>query len=107
LAALKKSLEEKGEFIHYDGKEMILPPVIIIKLADVPEHKSMLQIITEAIGFEKQAEKIYADLADQVTHPQGQKLFVRLAKEERHHYDILTDAFWSLNQTGEWKWSHP
>jgi len=107
LTALEKSLREKGEFIQYDGKVMILPPVIIIRLADVPEHKSMLQIISEAMGFEQQAEKIYADLAAQVTHPQGHKLFTRLASDERHHYDILKDAFWSLNQTGKWEWSHP
>ncbi len=67
----------------------------------------MLDIISEAMKLEKKAEKIYSDLAAQLTDPQGHQMFSRLSKEERHHYDILSEAFWSLNQTGVWKWSPP
>jgi len=107
LTDLERSLEEKGDFISYEGKELILPPVLEIKFTEKPDSKSMLEIISEAMKLEKKAEKTYADLAAQLSDPQGHKMFIRFSKEERNHYDILEEAFWSLNQTGVWKWSHP
>lgn len=105
LTALEKSLQEKGNFIDYQGKELLLPPVLELKFTDVPEHQSLLDIIYAAIQAEKQAEKAYAKLASQVTHPLGHKMFLRLSREERNHFNILGEAFWSLNQTGLWNWS--
>ena len=107
LTALEKSLEEKGDFINYEGKEFVLPPIIEVKFAEEPDRKSMVQIIAEAMELEKQAEKAYADLAAQLTDPQGHKMFIRLSEEERNHYEILREAYWSLNQTGVWKWTRP
>jgi rubrerythrin len=107
ITALEKSLAEKGDFIHYEGKEFVLPPVLEIRFTEELEQKSILQIISEAIKFEKQSEKAYADLAEQLSDPQGRDMFIRLSKEERKHFDILTEAFWSINQTGVWKWSPP
>ena len=107
LAALEKSLEEKGDFINYEGKEFILPPILEIKFAEEPDQKSVVQIISEAMKLESQAEKAYTDLAAQLTDPRGHQMFIKLAEEERKHYDILSEAYWSLNQTGVWKWSQP
>jgi rubrerythrin len=107
LTALEKSLEESGQFINYQGKALILPPRLEIKFADEPERKSLMEIITEARKLEKKAEKAYADLADQLADPQGHAMFTKLSEEEHMHYLILSDAFWSLNQTGVWKYPRP
>ena len=105
LTDLEKSLEEKGNFIRYEGKEFSLPPTFEIKAAQEPNQKSVMKIIYEAIDLEKQAEKAYADLADQLTDPQGHEMFIRLSEEEHNHRRILTEASWSLNDSGVWKWS--
>jgi beta-galactosidase/beta-glucuronidase len=107
LAALEKSLEEKGEFINYEGKDLILPPTLEIKFTEEPDKKSMVEIISEAMKLEKQAEKAYADLAVQLTDPDGHQMFIKFAQEERKHYEILAEAYWSINQTGTWTWSNP
>ena len=66
-----------------------------------------MEIITEAKKIEQQAEKAYSDLAEQLDDPQGHAMFVKLSEEEHMHYLILSDAFWSLNQTTTWKYSRP
>ncbi len=104
IAALEKSLEEKGDFINYEGKEFPLPPVFEIKAAKEPNKKSIMQIITEAMELEEQSEKAYAKLAAQITDPKGHEMFIRLSEEEHNQYRILMKAYWSLNQTGVWKW---
>jgi rubrerythrin len=105
LSILEKSLEEKGDFINYEGKEFPLPQILEIKVAKETNRKSVMDIISAARDLEKQAEKAYADLAAQLTDPVGRKMFIRLSEEEHNHYRILTDAYWSLNDTGVWKWS--
>jgi rubrerythrin len=107
LSALEESLQKKGGFIDYAGKEFILPPVLEIKFTEEPEHKSLLDIMDEAMKTERVAEQAYADLAAQLSDPLGRKMFTKLAQEEHNHYEILGKAFWSLNQTGVWKWSQP
>jgi rubrerythrin len=107
LTALEKSLEESGQFINYVGKEFILPPRLEIKFVDEPGRKSIMEIITEARKVETTAEKAYANLAAQLDDPQGHAMFVRLSEEEHKHYEILTDAFWSLNQTASWTYTRP
>ena len=105
LTALEKSLEEKGDFINYEGKEFPLPPTFEIKAAEEPNQKTLMEIISEAKELEKQTEKAYADLADQITDPQGHEMFSRLSEEEHDHYRILSEAYWTLNNLGVWKWS--
>ena len=105
LAALEKSLQEEGGFIPYEGKEFILPPVLELKFLDEPGSKSLMHIISDAKNLEKQAQMAYADLAAQLTDPQGRDMFLKLAGEEQMHYEILSEAYWSLNETGVWKWS--
>jgi rubrerythrin len=104
ITALEKSLVEKGDFINYEGKEFPLPPIFEIKAAEEPNKKSTMQVITEAMELEQQAEKAYADLAAQLTDPQGHNMFIKLSEEEHNHYRILTRAYKSLKDTGAWKW---
>jgi rubrerythrin len=103
LAALEKSLEKKGDFIDYEGKEFPLPPTFEIKAAEEPNQKSVIQIIFEAIELERQMQNAYADLAAQITDPKGHKMFSKLSEEEHKHYIILLEAKWSLNNFGVWK----
>jgi rubrerythrin len=105
LTALEKSLLEKGEYIKYKGKSFPLPPKFEVKAAEESDQKSVMQIISEAMQLEKQAEKAYADLADQIDQPQGRQMFLRLSEEEHNHYRILSEAYWTLNDFGTWKWS--
>ena len=107
LTALEKSLQESGKYINYEGKALILPPRLEIKFAETPEHKSLMDIITESKKIEQIAEKTYADLADQLEDPQGHAMFVKLSEEEHNHYVILSDAYWSLNQNAVWKYTRP
>ncbi len=107
ITALEKSIQEKGDFIDYEGKEFVLPPKLELKFTEEPYQKSLLQIIIEAMKLEKQAEKAYTDLAAQLTDPMGHKMFIRLSSEEHKHYEILSDAYDSLSQSGVWQWSRP
>ena len=107
LTELEKSLEESGKFINYEGKAFILPPRLEIKFAEMPESRSLMDIITESKKIEQIAEKTYTDLADQLEDPQGHAMFVKLSEEEHKHYLILSDAYWSLNQNSVWKYTRP
>jgi rubrerythrin len=107
LTALETSLEEKGDFINYEGKEFPLPPIFEIKAAQEPSTKSVMTIISTAMDLELQAEKAYADLAAQTTDPRGHEMFSRLSEEEHKHYRLLLDAYWTLNNLGTWTWSRP
>jgi rubrerythrin len=105
LIILEKSLMETGEYINYKGKAFPLPPKFEIKAAEEPNQKSVMKIISDAIELEKEAEKAYANLAAQLTdYPEGRRMFLRLSEEEHNHYRILTEAYWSLNDLGVWKW---
>lgn len=104
LTVLIKSLEESGRYIDYKGKEFPLPPVFDIKTSQEPNKKSVMQIITEALELEKLAEKTYVDLSESIEDEEGWAMFARLAKEEHKHFLILSKAYWSINNTGFWKW---
>ena len=104
LTTLVKALEEEDEFINYEGREFPLPPIFEIKAAEEPNKKSVITIISQAIELEKQAEKAYSDLANQITDPRGHKMFNRLSEEEYKHYLILIEAYWTVTNLGVWKW---
>jgi rubrerythrin len=107
LTALEKSLQESGEFIQYEGKEFPLPPVFEIEAAKEPDKKSAMQVITEARELETQMQNAYTSLAAQAPEGRGKDMFNKLAEEEHKHFLILTAAWWSMNDTGEWKWTRP
>jgi rubrerythrin len=105
LTALEKSILDSGNFISYEGRAFPLPPKFDINSAEDPEKKSVMRIITEAIELERTSEKAYTDLAAQVSDPYGHRMFLRLSEEEHNHYRILTEAYWTLNDLGIWKWT--
>ena len=107
LTALEKSLAASGEFINYQGREFPQPPVLEVKAANEPNAKSLMTIITQAIDLEKEAEKAYADLANSTTDPRGHDMFTQLSEEEHKHFRLLTDAYWTLSNFGEWKYIQP
>lgn len=107
LTGLEKSLQESGKYIQYEGKEFPLPPTFTIKAAQDPDKKSAMQIITEAKELEKQAQSIYASMAGECPDQQGRDMFTKLSAEEGMHFKILSEAYWSLNNSGQWKWSRP
>jgi rubrerythrin len=106
LAALEQSLLEKDDFIYYEGKTFPLPPTIEPKPVEDPQHQTTVNIISEAMELEKQAEKAYSDLAGEITDPKGHEMFRKLSEEEHNHYRILNEAYWNLNNFRIWKWSH-
>jgi rubrerythrin len=107
ISALEKSLMEEGKFINYEGKDFPLPPVFEVKAAEEPSKKSLMTILSQAIGLEEEAKAAYADLAEQVTDPQGRQMFTKLAAEEYGHYRILIEAYWTVSNFGVWKWARP
>jgi rubrerythrin len=107
ITALETTLEKDGDYIYYEGKEFLLPPVIAPKAVEEPQQQSVINIISKAVELEKEAEKAYADIAAQITDPQGYAMFRKLSEEEHKHYRILTDVYWNLTNFKAWKWSQP
>jgi rubrerythrin len=107
LTALEKSLIETGKFINYEGKEFPLPPIFEVKAAVEPGKKSLMTIITQAIGLEETAKKTYAELADEIDDPLGKEMFKKLSAEEYGHYKVLVEAYWTVSNFGVWKWVRP
>jgi len=104
LTELQKSLAGDGAFIEYNSEH--IPAVESGKKEKLSEdHRmSLMQIITMALENEANAKSAYEDLANQTDDPAGKAMFQQLADEEDHHHGILKSAYWSLNQTGEWRW---
>lgn len=107
LSALETSLDETGDFFNYEGKEFPTPPIFEIKAAQEPNMKSVMKIISEAMGLEKEAEQEYANLALQAEDPQSYEMFRKISAEENIHWRILLDAYWTLTNLGTWTWSSP
>ena len=105
LSILEKNLELKGEFIVYEGREFPLPPTVAPKAVEEPQKQTAIQIVIKAMELEKQAEKAYADLAEQITDPQGHAMFRRLAEEEHKHLQFLGEAYWNMSNFQTWKWA--
>lgn len=104
LSNLEKSIEESGQFIDYEGREFLLPPIFEIKASEDPKNKSVITIISQAIELEKQAERVYSNMAVRISDPRGHSMFSRLAEEEHQHYKILREAYWTVTNLGTWKW---
>jgi rubrerythrin len=102
LTELENSLRDKGKFIEYPGTEFVVPPGMEIKLPELPDKPALMKIVNEAVDLESRAERAYSKLADMTTDRAGRDMFVRLAAEERKHFVILKDVYWTLNNLGEW-----
>lgn len=102
LTALEESLKAKGGFIKYTGTDFVIPPNLVIKMSEIPDQPSIMNIISAAVELETRAEKAYNGLAELTTDPQGYDMFRKLAEEEHKHFRILKDVFWTLTNLGEW-----
>ena len=107
ISELETTLEETGEYIHYEGREFPQPPVFEINAAQEPNKKSVMSIISGAMELEKETEKAYADLAFQSVDQRGHAMFNKLSEEEHIHFRLLEEAYWTLNNMGTWKWTRP
>ena len=104
LTELQKSLTNSGSFIEYNSDAV--PPIESgdkTKLSDKVKM-SLMEIVALALENEAKAKVAYDELANQTDDPAGKAMFQQLADEEDHHHGILKSAYWSLNQTGEWRW---
>jgi len=105
LRTLLKSLEEKGEWIIYEGvnfKKMPIPLKV-----DKPKGRDQLtdmDAIKMAIREEKKAQAYYRSMAELTKDPRGKDMYKRLANEEALHEKVLNDQFYSLRNTGFWSW---
>ena len=107
FSALVISLQKKQHFTKFEGREFVLPPILERNIVKEPAHKSLMQIISDAMEIEKQTEKALDEIGDQIPGSQGRRFFNKLSEEEHKNYHILSEAFRTLNQSGIWKWSHP
>jgi len=107
LEALEKSLQEKGEYIQYEGRKFEVPPLFLYAITPENNKQSVMSIITAALDLETRAERAYAELAEQLADKQGKAMFTRLSQEEHNHYRILSNAYWNLNNLGVWGWEKP
>jgi rubrerythrin len=105
LKELLKSLQEKGEWILYEGTS--LKKKIISLKTQKPKGQEQLTDIDAlkiAIREEKKAQARYRSMAELTKDPRGRDMYKRLANEEALHEKLLNDQFYSLHNTGLWSW---
>jgi len=102
LSALEDSLRDKGAFIRYEEKELNVSAVSSILNGKEENPKSVVDILSMAMDIEVEAQKRYKSLQQQTNDPDGKDMFKKLAGEEAQHYKYLNDAYWALNQRGDW-----
>ena len=102
LIELENSLREKGTYIRYEGKKVVVPEASSILDNREDKPKSVLSILNMALEVEVDAKKRYITLAGQTTDPDGKAMFETLAEEESNHWALLNDVFWSVNNQGLW-----
>ncbi|MDI6763636.1 MAG: ferritin family protein [Thermodesulfobacteriota bacterium] len=105
LKGLLKSLEEKGEWILYEGKSFQEKKIPL--KAEKPkgqEQLTDLDALKIAIREEKKARAYYRSMAELTKDPRGKDMYKRLASEEELHEKLLNDQYYSLHNTGIWSW---
>jgi len=105
LKELLKSLQEKGEWILYEGTS--LKKKIISLKAQKPKGEEQLtdmDALKIAIREEKKSQAYYRSMAELTKGPLGRDMYKRLANEEALHERLLNDQYYSLHNTGLWSW---
>ncbi|OGP80015.1 MAG: hypothetical protein A2V86_09795 [Deltaproteobacteria bacterium RBG_16_49_23] len=105
LKALLQSLEEKGEWILYEGTSLKKKKIPL--KAEKPkgqEQLTDLDALKIAIRAEKKAQAYYRSMAEMTKDPRGKDMYKRLAGEEDLHEKLLNDQYYSLHNTGIWSW---
>jgi rubrerythrin/ribosomal protein S27AE len=105
LKGLLKSLEEKGEWILYEGTSL-KKKKIPLKTAKPKGQEQLtdLDALKIAIREEKKAQVYYRSMAELTKDPKGKDMYKRLAGEEELHEKLLNDQYYSLHNTGIWSW---
>jgi rubrerythrin len=107
LATTERFLQDRGGLPIYDVRDFPLPPQLEIKAATEVHTKSVMKIISEVMDLKRQTERAYTRLAAQIKDPTARKTFFNLAREESSQFSILSEAYWTLNDLGTWKWARP
>ncbi len=105
LKDLLTSLQEKGEWILYEGTSLKKKP-FPLKTAKGKGQEQLtdLDALKIAIREEKKAQVHYRSMAELTKDPRGKDMYKRLAEEEALHERLLNDQFYSLHNTGMWSW---
>ncbi len=105
LKNLLKSLQEKGEWILYEGADFKKRKIPL--KAEMPKGQDRLtdmDALKIAIHEEKKAEAFYRTMAELTKDVRGKDMYKRLANEEALHEKVLNDQYYSLHNTGLWSW---
>lgn len=105
LTGLLKSLQEKGEWILYQGTSL-KKKTIPLKMEKPKGNEQLtdMDALKIAIREEKKALAYYRSLAELTRDPRGRDMYKRLADEESLHEKLLNDQYYSLHNTGLWSW---
>jgi rubrerythrin len=105
LKELLKSLQEKGEWILYEGTSL-KKKIISLKTqkSKGQEQLTDMDALKIAIREEKKAQAHYQSMAELTKDPLGRNMYKRLADEEALHERLLNDQYYSLHNTGLWSW---
>jgi len=105
LKTLLQSLQEKGEWILYQGttlKKKAIP--LKTQKSKGQEQLTDMDALKIAIREEKKAQAYYRSMAELTKDPRGRDMYRRLADEEALHERLLNDQYYSLHNTGVWSW---
>jgi len=105
LKGLLKSLEEKGEWILYEGTSLKNKKIPLkTEKPKGQEQLTDLDALRIAVREEKKAQAYYRLMAELTKDPRGKDMYKRLASEEALHEKLLNDQYYSLHNTGVWSW---
>jgi rubrerythrin len=105
LKDLLKSLQEKGEWILYEGTTL-KKKVIPLKMGKLKGEEQLtdMDALKIATREEKKAQAYYRSMVELTKDPRGRDMYKRLASEEALHEKLLNDQYYSLHNTGSWSW---
>jgi len=105
LKELLKSLQEKGEWILYEGTTLRKKTLSLkVEKPKGQEQLTDMDALKMAIREEKKAQAYYRSLGELTKDPRGKDIYKRLANEEVLHEKVLNDQYYSLHNTGLWSW---
>ena len=105
LKTLLNSLQEKREWILYEGTTLKKKPIPM--KAEKPRGQEQLtdmDALKIAVREEKKAQAYYRSMAELTKDARGKDMYKRLANEEALHEKLLNDQYYSLHNTGVWSW---
>lgn len=105
LRNLLKSLQEKGEWILYEGTSLKKKKIPLkAQKSKGGESLTDMDVLKIAVREEKKAQTYYRSIAELTKDPRGKNMYKRLADEEALHEKLLNDQYYSLHNTGIWSW---